>query len=175
MTNTSATATYTLPRQNRNTGDNERNNTSIGGGGTGSGAKSNNNNNNADSSGLRRACSLSDLSKPGGASAQRRILPSTPNNVSGKKSTGSRGDRMERRMSIKSQDDRPYSSGGRPLSRLEQHERMLAERERERAVGRSNQGTPGPQQRPRSAASMSAIDTDPGNNADVPSYMRSTS
>jgi len=171
MTNTSATATYTLPRQNRNNADNERNNTLSGGGGGGGSASKASNSNNSDSSGLRRACSLSDLSKPGGA-AQRRILPSTPNNVSGKKSTGSRGDRMERRMSIKSQDERPYSSGGRPLSRLEQHERMLAERERERASGRSNQGTPGPQQRPRSAASMSAIDTD---NADVPSYMRSTS
>ena len=59
--------------------DNERNNTMSGGGGGGGSASKASNSNNSDSSGLRRACSLSDLSKPGGA-AQRRILPSTPNN-----------------------------------------------------------------------------------------------
>ncbi|XP_023335709.1 mitogen-activated protein kinase-binding protein 1 isoform X3 [Eurytemora carolleeae] len=133
---------------------------------------------------LRRACSLSDLNKP---NVSRRILPSPPNNVSGKKGSVSgsrpmsssdvdRPDRqrlMERRKSV---DDRRSSikspAGEKPLSRLEQHERMLAERERERREASRSAGLGHRQPsrtdlRPRSVAEDS--------DRDVPSYMRSTS
>jgi len=139
------------------------------------------------STSLRRACSLSDLNKP---NVPRRILPAPPNNVSGKKGSGSSSqvstptrpkssrseerDRRplhERRRSIVS-DERLTSSSSSPVqSRLEQHEKMLQEREKERretarmqALGRQPSKT---ELRPTSAA-----DSD---NRDVPSYMRATS
>merc|ERR1719278_448067 len=104
-----------------------------------------------DGTSLRRACSLSDLNKP---AVPRRLLPAPPANGSGKKTGSERGGtsrpssssdnngERHRRKSIDMRDDRGLErrrstkspgpqSGGQPLSRLEQHERMLAEREGE--------------------------------------------
>merc|ERR1719336_2679720 len=101
---------------------------------------------------LKRAYSLSDLNKP---NVPRRILPAPPANVSGKKGAGplmsltptrpassqsSDNERIrQRRKSIDDRSDRGSEYGGSRkgsskspgpvLSRLEQHERMLAERE----------------------------------------------
>jgi len=150
-----------------------------------------------DGTSLRRACSLSDLNKP---SVPRRILPAPPSNVSGKKaghdrerersvqphrpSSSSDNDHRglyHRRKSIDEKSDRGIERkmstkspgpGGPVLSRLEQHERMLAERERERretqrlaSMGRQ---TSKGDLRPKSV-------TDDSDNRDLPSYMRSTS
>jgi len=172
----SASAYTTLPRQHRmsDSGADRQNDDR---GGSAKGGIPGGQQQQQDSGNLRRACSLSDLNKGG---QQRRILPSTPGSVSGKKmSTSSRGDRSERRMSIKSPEDRPYSStGGSTMSRLEQHERMLAARERERIEKErgeisSRNSNHHSQQRPRSAASTPGPEDPRGD--DVPSYMRSTS
>jgi len=143
-----------------------------------------------DGTSLRRACSLSDLNKPNVA---RRILPSPPNNVSGKKLAGAgshsrpssrhgssseteRPDRtrlQERRKSLS--DDRRHSikspMGDKPVSRLEQHERMLAERERERREGARSAGLGNRQPSRSDLRSKSEDAPDPN----LPSYMRSTS
>jgi len=139
---------------------------------------------------LRRACSLSDLNKP---NVPRRILPAPPANVSGKKggSHGMHGGHPSRPSSQSSDNDRGLhmrrksiddrsDQGGRkgstkspaPMgSRLEQHERMLAERERERreaqrliSMGRQPSRS---DLRPKSVTDDS--------DRDLPSYMRSTS
>merc|ERR1711892_1446031 len=136
---------------------------------------------------LRRACSLSDLNKP---NVPRRILPAPPANVSGKKggshgvhgghpsrpsSQSSDNDRglHLRRKSIDDRSERKQSSKSpAPMgSRLEQHERMLAERERERreaqrlvSMGRQPSRS---DLRPKSVTDDS--------DRDLPSYMRSTS
>jgi len=139
---------------------------------------------------LRRACSLSDLNKP---NVPRRILPAPPANVSGKKggSHGGHGGHPSRPSSQSSDNDRGLhmrrksiddrsDHGGRkgstkspaPVgSRLEQHERMLAERERERreaqrliSMGRQPSRS---DLRPKSVTDDS--------DRDLPSYMRSTS
>jgi len=144
----------------------------------------------ADGTSLRRACSLSDLNKPNVA---RRILPSPPNNVSGKKMASSnsqsrpssrhgssseteRPDRIrlqERRKSVS--DDRRHSikspMGDKPMSRLEQHERMLADRERERREGARSAGL-GSRQPSRTDLRPKPEETADPN---LPSYMRSTS
>ena len=118
--------------------------------------------------------------------------------VSGKKGAGSRptssqagggggggeqgGERQrQRRKSVDSErgseaGGRKSAGGGAVLSRLEQHERMLAERERERresALGNTRLSVAGRQPsrsdlRPRSV-------TDDSDREPVPSYMRSTS
>lgn len=89
---------------------------------------------------------------------------------------------LERRRSTKS----PGPSSGAPLSRLEQHERMLAERERERreaqrlvSLGRqSSKGDLRPKyvatlpQLPHTASPRSVTDD---SDRDLPSYMRATS
>merc|ERR1719305_1540294 len=140
-----------------------------------------------DGTSLRRACSLSDLNKP---AVPRRLLPAPPANGSGKKTGSERGTsrpssssdnngERHRRKSIDMREDRGLerrrstkSPGpGQPLSRLEQHERMLAERERERreaqrlaSLGRQpSKNDP----RPKSVTDDS--------DRDLPSYMRSTS
>jgi len=142
---------------------------------------------------LRRACSLSDLNKP---NVPRRILPAPPANVSGKKggshnmhgghpsrpnSQSSDNDRglHHRRKSIDDRSDRGDHPGRKQSSkspapagsRLEQHERMLAERERERreaqrliSMGRQPSRS---DLRPKSVTDDS--------DRDLPSYMRSTS
>lgn len=142
---------------------------------------------------LRRACSLSDLNKP---NVPRRILPAPPANVSGKKggSHGVHGGHPSRPSSQSSDNDRGLhlrrksiddrSERGDPVgrkqsskspapmgSRLEQHERMLAERERERreaqrlvSMGRQPSRS---DLRPKSVTDDS--------DRDLPSYMRSTS
>jgi len=142
---------------------------------------------------LRRACSLSDLNKP---NVPRRILPAPPANVSGKKggshtthgghlsrpsSQSSDNDRAlyHRRKSIDDRSDRSEHPGRKQSSkspapvgsRLEQHERMLAERERERreaqrliSMGRQPSRL---DLRPKSVTDES--------DRDLPSYMRSTS
>merc|ERR1719206_1569973 len=96
---------------------------------------------------LRRACSLSDLNKP---NVPRRILPAPPANGKKGGSHGGHGGHPSRPSSQSSDNDRGLhmrrksiddrsDHGGRkgstkspaPMgSRLEQHERMLAERER---------------------------------------------
>merc|ERR1719397_182066 len=141
-----------------------------------------------DGTSLRRACSLSDLNKP---AVPRRLLPAPPANGSGKKTGSERGGtsrpssssdnngERHRRKSIDMRDDRGLerrrstkSPGpGQPLSRLEQHERMLAERERERreaqrlaSLGRQPSKS---DLRPKSVTDDS--------DRDLPSYMRSTS
>eukprot|EP00092_Neocalanus_flemingeri_P014006 GFUD01015108.1.p1 GENE.GFUD01015108.1~~GFUD01015108.1.p1 ORF type:complete len:974 (+),score=215.91 GFUD01015108.1:67-2922(+) len=144
---------------------------------------------------LRRACSLSDLNKP---NVPRRILPAPPANVSGKKggsgshsthgghpsrpsSQSSDNDRglHHRRKSIDDRSERGDHPGRKqsskspaPMgSRLEQHERMLAEREKERreaqrliSMGRQSSRS---DLRPKSVTDDS--------DRDLPSYMRSTS
>jgi len=158
---------------------------------------------------LRRACSLSDLNKPAVA---RRILPSPPNNVSGKKSVSSRGaggsgsetdrslttgrsaardDRgtsrepaatasnsrlQERRRSVDDQRRNSLKSpmGDKPMSRLEQHERMLADRERERREGQRAAGL-GHRSSSRSDLSRPKSVAGEVDDRDMPSYMRSTS
>jgi len=142
---------------------------------------------------LRRACSLSDLNKP---NVPRRILPAPPANVSGKKggSHGVHGGHPSRPSSQSSDNDRGLhlrrksiddrsergdqpgrkqsSKSPAPMgSRLEQHERMLAERERERrdaqrlvSMGRQPSRS---DLRPKSVTDDS--------DRDLPSYMRSTS
>jgi len=141
-----------------------------------------------DGTSLRRACSLSDLNKP---AVPRRLLPAPPANGSGKKTGSERGGtsrpssssdnnvERHRRKSIDMREDRGLerrrstkSPGpSQPLSRLEQHERMLAERERERreaqrlaSLGRQPSKS---DLRPKSVTDDS--------DRDLPSYMRSTS
>jgi len=136
---------------------------------------------------LRRACSLSDLNKP---NVPRRILPAPPANgkkggahnhpsrPSSQSSDNDRGLHM-RRKSIDERSDRSDHPGrkqsskspGPVGSRLEQHERMLAERERDRreqqrliSMGRQPSRS---DLRPKSVTDES--------DRDLPSYMRSTS
>jgi len=137
---------------------------------------------------LRRACSLSDLNKP---NVPRRILPAPPANGKKGGSHGGHGGHPSRPSSQSSDNDRGLhmrrksiddrsDHGGRkgstkspaPMgSRLEQHERMLAERERERreaqrliSMGRQPSRS---DLRPKSVTDDS--------DRDLPSYMRSTS
>jgi len=151
-----------------------------------------------DGTALRRACSLSDLNKP---NVPRRVLPAPPGNVSGKRAAEKHGERerdrygqdMSRPSSSSDNNDRSHLNhhrrksiddrmgGGKGssgvLSRLEQHERMLAERERERRLvsmggnaGGSNRGSRGEGlSRPKS------VTDDSDRDLPVPSYMRSTS
>ena len=110
-------------------------------------------------------------------------MSSTPTRPVSLNSDTERFSRRERRKSIDERSDRGSDYGGRKssakspgpggvLSRLEQHERMLAERERERreqqrlvSLGRApSRGEP----RPRSV-------TETESDRDLPSYMRSTS
>merc|ERR550534_980321 len=142
-----------------------------------------------DGTSLRRACSLSDLNKP---AVPRRLLPAPPANGSGKKTGGERGSsrpssssdnngERHRRKSIDVREERSGlerrrstkspGPGQPPLSRLEQHERMLAERERERretqrlaSMGRQPSKN---DLRPKSVTDDS--------DRDLSSYMRSTS
>merc|ERR1719510_2302743 len=149
---------------------------------------------------LRRACSLSDLNKPSvprrilpapppnvsgkkGGGGGGPLMSSTPTRPASQSSEPERVARRERRKSIDERSDRGSDYGGRKgsakspgpggvLSRLEQHERMLAERERERrehqrlvSLGRApSRG----ELRPRSV-------TETESDRDLPSYMRSTS
>ena len=111
------------------------------------------------------------------------LMSSTPNRPASQSSEPERVARRERRKSIDERSDRGSEYGGRKgstkspgpggvLSRLEQHERMLAERERERrehqrlvSLGRApSRG----ELRPRSV-------TETESDRDLPSYMRSTS
>merc|ERR1719510_1776795 len=111
------------------------------------------------------------------------LMSSTPNRPASQSSEPERVGRRERRKSIDERSDRGSDYGGRKgsakspgpggvLSRLEQHERMLAERERERrehqrlvSLGRApSRG----ELRPRSV-------TETESDRDLPSYMRSTS
>ena len=110
-------------------------------------------------------------------------MSSTPTRPASQSSEPERVGRRERRKSIDERSDRGSDYGGRKgsakspgpggvLSRLEQHERMLAERERERrehqrlvSLGRApSRG----ELRPRSV-------TETESDRDLPSYMRSTS
>ena len=110
-------------------------------------------------------------------------MSSTPSRPASQTSEPERVARRERRKSIDERSDRGSEYGGRKgsakspgpggvLSRLEQHERMLAERERERrdhqrlvSMGRApSRG----ELRPRSV-------TETESDRDLPSYMRSTS
>ena len=110
-------------------------------------------------------------------------MSSTPSRPASQTSEPERVARRERRKSIDERSDRGSEYGGRKgsakspgpggvLSRLEQHERMLAERERERreqqrlvSLGRApSRG----ELRPRSV-------TETESDRDLPSYMRSTS
>ena len=110
-------------------------------------------------------------------------MSSTPTRPASQSSEPERVARRERRKSVDERSDRGSEYGGRKgsakspgpggvLSRLEQHERMLAERERERrehqrlvSLGRApSRG----ELRPRSV-------TETESDRDLPSYMRSTS
>jgi len=138
--------------------------------------------NNSTSTSLRRACSLSDLNKP---NVPRRILPAPPNNVSGKKGSGtnSQASTPTRPKSSRSEerDRRPLHERRRSIvdervssspvqSRLEQHERMLQDREKERREAARMQAL-GRQPSKAELRPNSAADSD----RDLPSYMRSTS
>ena len=111
------------------------------------------------------------------------LMSSTPTRPASLTSEAERFSRRERRKSVDERSDRGSDYGGRKgsakspgpggvLSRLEQHERMLAERERERreqqrlvSLGRApSRG----ELRPRSV-------TETESDRDLPSYMRSTS